>query len=67
MWTIGILWISHRTELVILMGCTGYPLKIVFQLIYNQYVSFKNAVMWMNACFLGVQKATVDKLSLFGG
>ena len=23
--------------------------------------------MWMNACFLGVQKATVDKLSLLGG
>jgi len=23
--------------------------------------------MWMNACFLGVQNATVDKLSLSGG
>ena len=27
----------------------------------------KKAVMWMNAFFLGVQKATVDKLSLLCG
>jgi hypothetical protein len=67
MWTIGILWISHKTQLVILMGYTGYPLIIHFQLIYNQYVSFKNAVVWMNTCFLVVHKAAVDKLSLLGG